>query len=243
MQNIKSKVKKFIYKVFGLNSELSRLQNTINSQNKFINDLMTYQIHCQEDNPSFFPIVLTNQEIQLLKKYLQSSENYLEFGSGGSTFLAAMMQRNIYSVESDANWVKYLCSWKIIQNQVDIGRLKFINIDIGPTGRWGIPTDLNNKDKFYQYSSYIFENSRNNFDTVFIDGRFRVACVLRSIMSCSDNVVILIHDYPDREHYHIIETYMDIVEKAEKLYVFKKKTNIDYTELNKLYEKYKQDYR
>ncbi len=241
MKILKDKILDFVYTLTRANKRILKLQQEIESLKKYINDLMKYQIHCQDDNPEFYPIVLTCGEQELLKRYLYTAKNYLEFGSGGSTFLSVNFPNlNIYSVESDQNWIKYLSSWKIIKNAIDEKRLYFIHIDIGTTGEWGFPVDLSQKNKFYRYSSDVFEQNAVKFDTVFVDGRFRVACVLKTIMQCSDDVVILIHDYPDRDYYHVIENYLDIVDKIDNLYVFKKKLNIDYNEIESCYEEYKE---
>ncbi|WP_232473249.1 hypothetical protein [Brachyspira sp. SAP_772] len=60
----------------------------------------------------------------------------------------------------------------------------------------------------------------NNIDTILVDGRFRVACVLNSIFYCR-NAVIIIHDFFNREYYNVLLNYLDIVEKADTLGVFK----------------------
>ena len=70
----------------------------------------------------------------------------------------------------------------------------------------------------------VFKHFKN-FDLVFVDGRFRVACVLQTILNCK-NPIILVHDYPDRGYYHIIEKYLNVIEAKNSLYVFRKKENI-----------------
>lgn len=171
------------------------------------------------------------------------SKYYLEFGSGGSTFLAVLYSNTkVYSVESDDNWIKYLSSWKVIKDSIYNKRLKFFYANIGAVKEWGVPINNDLKDVFYKYSSDVFKNENVCFDTVFVDGRFRVACVLKSILECSEDVSILIHDYSMREEYHIIERYLDKVEDADSLFVFRKKSNIDYDELKLCYEKYKDDW-
>ncbi|MCZ9877131.1 hypothetical protein OFP88_13935 [Brachyspira hyodysenteriae] len=72
-----------------------------------------------------------------------------------------------------------------------------------------------------------------------IDGRFRVACVLNTILNCNKNIKIIIHDFFNREEYHILLNYLDTIEKSNSLGVFKIKENINTDEINKLIEKYK----
>lgn len=53
---------------------------------------------------------LRNEDIPLFMKYLNKCTNYFEFGSGGSTYVASELDniKNIYSVESDQNWINKL---------------------------------------------------------------------------------------------------------------------------------------
>ena len=244
MNKIKSLIKICICKVFGIDKQIALLKSQIKTKENFINQLMQYQIHCQESYPEIFPLVLTKNYLYLLKKYLNDSDFYLEFGSGGSTFLALLDSKtNIFSVESDNNWIEYLSSWKIVKNGVENNKLKFFHIDIGPVGEWGVPLNAEVNDNFYKYSSHIFDVTDVKFDMVLVDGRFRVACVLKTILECDDNIKILVHDYVFRTEYHIIEKFLYVIEKSDSLYVFRKKSNIDKNEVKLCYEKYKNNWQ
>ena len=54
----------------------------------------------------------TNIDLKLFNKYLNSSTNYFEFGSGGSTYQAYKKNniKHIYSVESSNDWIKQIIS-------------------------------------------------------------------------------------------------------------------------------------
>lgn len=188
-----------------------------------------------------YPIKLSLKERLLLCKYLKKSDSYLEFGAGGSTFLALLHSKTkIYSVESDKNWINYLRKWKIITKAEEFQKLIFNYVDIGKTKEWGFPVDDTEKDKFPDYSKAVFEKYSNiKFDTVFIDGRFRVACTLAAILNTSLNSIIILHDYANRKGYHIIERFLDKIESANTMVVFRKKNNINLAEVNQLYEEYK----
>ena len=246
-QKIKNSIIKFLTKEDYINTKkrISELEKQVLDQHNQIQNLMLYQIYCQDDAPKFYPNALNNDEIEVLKKYLNNSKYYLEFGSGGSTFLALSYPniKRIISVESDYNWIKYLSSWKIIRNSIDGNKLSFIHIDIGKTKEWGFPVDNSKISEYYKYSCKVFENNPYNIDLILIDGRFRVACVLKSIMEIKQDVIIMFHDYPERPHYHIIEKFLDIVETRDRLYIFKKKSNIDYNDLSETFENYKNDCR
>jgi len=40
---------------------------------------------------------------------------------------------------------------------------------------------------------------------VLVDGRFRVACFLASILSITEDTTIFFDDYVDRDYYHVVE--------------------------------------
>lgn len=222
----------------------------------------------ENSNPKNFPIRLTDKEKSMLIENLKKSKQYLEFGSGGSTFLAVLNSDcNIISIESDLNWINYIKEWKILSTaagentyesfktsapppeNADIStvseynqnkRLDLRYINIGEVGEWGVPVNENNKNDWYKYSSEVFNiEAARKSDFVFIDGRFRVACALTTILNTDKNVIIAMHDFWDREQYHILLKYLDVIEGIDTLAVFRKRENINYNEIKNLYEEYK----
>ena len=133
-------------------------------------------------------------------------------------------------------------SYHFIKSQEN-GRLKFNCFDIGKTEKWSRPISDEKRDNYPDYSVGIYQNiNSKDIDLAFIDGRFRVACVLGVILNCSKDIKILVHDYPEREYYHVIEEFLDIVEIADTLYSFKIKDNVDIERVKELYEEYKYQY-
>ena len=122
------------------------------------------------------------------------------------------------------------------------GKLFLFHVDIGPTAGWGKPIDNDQREKFPNYSSDIFNLiDKESVDTVLIDGRFRVACALKTILECyqNKNLQIIIHDFWVREHYHVLLKYFDIIDRADSLGVFNIKNNIDLKSIMEEYELYK----
>ncbi len=218
-----------------------QLETKIKKIEKELSYIQQWQSDFYKETPENFPVILSENEQNTLIKYLQQSNNYAEFGAGGSTFLILLNSTaNIYSVESDINWINYLRSWKFITTKEKEEKIQFYHVDIGKIADWGMPIDDSKKDDYPNYSASIFNTlDPNIIDTVFIDGRFRVACTLATIKNCSKNTIIILHDYTVREHYHIIEEFLDIVEKTDTLVVFRIKENVDANRLNELYEDYK----
>ena len=228
----------FLQNIFSVKNEYKN-----NEKHKVITVLgIKIKIKVKKYSNETFPIQLTKKEQDFLIKYSKNAEEYLEFGSGGSTFLMLLNTQiqHITSVESDKKWIKYLRNWKIIPNN-EKKRLKFLHINIGRTGEWGRPIDLEKKDKFPNYSLCPFINNKN-YDVVFIDGRFRVACALQTILNCNKNTKILIHDFINRPYYHSILEFTDIVDTVDTMVLLKIKDDFNKNQLISLYEKYKYVY-
>ena len=182
---------------------------------------------------------MTESEIKLLEKSLKNCANYLEFGSGESTKLAVKFLniKRIDSIESDKNFIEknLLIDANIVQ-ALDSNRLRIHFIDIGPTKKWGQPVDASMKHLWPNYSTSIF-NKNKDYDLVLIDGRFRISCVLNTILNIN-NIKILIHDFWNRPRYHIVLQFLNEIERADTLGLFKKKEYIDKLKIKSLIEKY-----
>lgn len=180
---------------------------------------------------------MSEEETKLLEKYIFCSKRYFEFGSGGSTKLAARNNLEVYGVESDKLWVETLYK--------EIGEYcKVSYIDIGPTKEWGYPINYENKNKFPDYHSAILQHTEP-FDLILIDGRFRVACTLNSvkqILVSQKNINatrIFIHDFWDRSEYHVVLEFLDLVDKVDTAGVFSVKDKVSLARVDFLLEKYK----
>jgi len=192
-----------------------------------------------------YPIALSDLEKEFLVESISGSKSYLEFGSGGSTFLALTKTDIpfVVSVESDMAWLDHLREWDcIVANEAD-NRLRFLHVNIGKTGNWGVPVEPDKKDLFPNYSVAPFAiDSKTRFDSVFIDGRFRVACALQTILHSDTDTKILMHDYTVRPNYHIILQFLDIVDVVGSMVLFKIKREISKKDVLDMYNEYKYDF-
>lgn len=248
IEKISYDLKKSKWCIESLNNKINNLTNEIQEQKNNVENIKienksikSWQQNFYKDIPNEFPVRLSDIEKQTICKYLKDSDNYLEFGSGGSTFLALENSNtNVFSVESDQKWLDYLLSYKIINIAQRTQRLKFYPINIGEIRDWGYPINDDLKENYPNYSAEIFEKiDCKSIDTCLIDGRFRVACAIQTIINCPNIKYLMIHDYTFREYYHIIEEFLDIVDTTDTLVIFVKKSEIKTDKLNKLYEKYK----
>ena len=189
--------------------------------------------------------IMTDLERELFINTIKNSKYYLEFGGGGSTFLILKStDAKVICVEGDINWINHMRMNYFIYEQELLCRLKFYFVYIGKIRDTSYPIDDSEYDKYPNYSSKVFEYiDKEKIDTVFIDGRFRVACALQSIINLNKNAVIIIHDFFDRDYYHILLNYLEVINKADTLGVFKIKENINYDEIKELIKQYQYDLR
>ena len=195
---------------------------------------------------------MTKDEIILLEKYYRNSKNYFEFGSGGSTVCAIKNNiENIESVETDNDWVNRIKKDPLVSNKLKEKKLKIhmfpLNFEWTKAVSWkpNYKKYLKTCDKhnWHNYSKLI-RKCDLKLDLVLVDGRFRVASCLETIKKVDNNCFILIHDYRQQKSatsirgYEFVEKYLDIIEFKDNLYVFKKKQNINFMELEMDLEKY-----
>lgn len=185
---------------------------------------------------------MSKPEKVLYLKYIRQSRYYLEFGMGGSTVLALSYSKTkVYCVESDLQWIrKFRKSWFIRFHLLK--RLSICHSNIGVTEEWGYPLNLEQRHNFPNYSSGIFQKiDASKVDLVLIDGRFRVACVLQTILNCFKNkgVKIMIHDFYKRPHYHGVLKYLSEIDKADNLGVFVIRPGINLQDVASDYEAFK----
>jgi hypothetical protein len=171
---------------------------------------------------------MTPEEVSLLHKYLKKSRFHLEFGCGGSTELAVRLKvGRIVSIESDKSWVDQLSEKPDISEAIAAKRLSLLHVDIGPVGAWGTPTDKSSISSWPKYFLTPFQKFDYDFDTVLIDGRFRVACALACHAYLKEKSIMLMHDYQTRDGYSEVEKFFEIVEMSNNLFVFRKKKIIN----------------
>lgn len=179
---------------------------------------------------------MTPREVQCLKKFLTKATYYFEFGSGGSTHFALQTSKGkVVSVESAKPWVKRVR--KTLRKYGD--RLSVRWIDIGPVGNCGIPTNSKTSSRWPNYSLAIKKlPPGTQVDTVLVDGRFRVACILQTILTFP-NATVCVHDFWKRPEYHVVLPFFYVIAGADTLVVMKAKPDFHREKAQTLWEKYK----
>lgn len=163
---------------------------------------------------------MTSREVETIEKYASLGNNYFEYGCGRSTVIVSNMPTIKYMVSVDSSY-EWIAKTADLVNYKD-KEIIFNYINIGSDDKnWGYP-----KDKTLQYHWTTYHSSINHykeiFDTILIDGRFRVACCIKSYQNMDEKSRIMIHDYTHRPAYNYIEKFFEKVETVDSLCVFKK---------------------
>ena len=180
---------------------------------------------------------------------IPQSRNYLEYGSGGSTVVAAKSGVRFTTVDSDPFYLRAV-ERKIV---TDFGEAdgNFIYCNIGMTELWGVPVFKRlsagrcRRWKRYPLAPWIDTKAAFLPDLVLIDGRFRVACALATIkhLTRRASFEILVDDYQDRPEYREIEKYAQLSSMQGRMAVFKPRSAVDLEDLDRALENYSRDYR
>ncbi|MAO75600.1 MAG: hypothetical protein CL699_04770, partial [Chloroflexi bacterium] len=87
------------------------------------------------------------------------------------------------------------------------------------------------------YTSSIW-NRAEKPDVVLIDGRFRVACFLKSLLHAPPNTVILFDDYINRPHYHVVEEFLTPDQTCGRQASFIVPQNINKEKIEEMYNQF-----
>jgi len=182
---------------------------------------------------------MTDQELDLYTALLAGARTVIEYGTGGSTLLAlgAGVSR-LVSVETDLGWIGKLREMPAIAEAERQGRLIFVHVDIGPVGKWGKPIDGSGAARYATYASAPWSHCHVP-DVVFVDGRFRVACALETVLQSVGNTKIAFHDFWKRPQYHVVLPFVECIDRVDSLAVFKRLTPFNESAARQLLERYR----
>lgn len=179
---------------------------------------------------------MSAKEFDLFLAFIKNCENYVEFGAGGSTFVASQyVKRSILSLDSSTEWldlVQKACAPNPTAPTT-------IYVNIGTIGQWGYPTDLNTKHLWPRYCENMWaHDDAKRGDLYMIDGRFRVASFASTILNCNKNAIIMFHDFSSRKEYHLIREIAREIATSEDMSAFVPRANVE-TIANNIFENYK----
>lgn len=160
------------------------------------------------------------EEGELVARQYANASEILEYGSGGSTVLAARSTNaRVLSIESDKKWAQNLTGFfDHLGIEKDRATVHWSNI--GPTGKWGYPIDQSHWRKYPAYALSPWEKYDISPDVVLIDGRFRLACLAATMAFATKPTTVLFDDYTIRKVYHAAEKFIQPVQVAGRMAKF-----------------------
>lgn len=180
--------------------------------------------------PPFALPHMSPARIDALTEQLRKTRTYLEFGMGGSTTLAAYLGvENIISTDSSVDWINSV-SGEIAKTSSASRSIQLLHANLGEIGDWGHPK---NNDLIHNWPSYfhgpwkLVHSRQLEPDTILIDGRFRVACFLYSMLNLRTPATILWDDYTPRPEYHVVESLVAPHRYADEMAFFEVPAPLD----------------
>ncbi|MBZ5877009.1 O-linked N-acetylglucosamine transferase family protein [Chromohalobacter israelensis] len=157
---------------------------------------------------------------KVVKEEYRKADVILEYGTGGSTLLAAEMHgKTIFGVENDFSWAQNIRN--ILNKKATPSQPSIHHVDIGNTGKWAKPLDSKEWKNFPDYALSIWEiDSFKHPDVVLVDGRLRTSCLLTVILKAQKETLVLFDDYTDRKHYHIVERLIKPIKIVGRMAIF-----------------------
>lgn len=175
---------------------------------------------------------MDDEGFQCFREKIAGVQCYLEYGCGGSTVYAAKVANvpSIIAVDTNREWVDRVTA----SIQGSEGRFFIEHCDLGPTGDWGVPKSDEKRKFFWRYVVTPWNTAKQNSLTpelVLIDGRFRIASFLFSLLSAPEGTTILFNDYFDRPHYAVAEEFCRVDQRRGRMAVFKTTRSFSQTDL------------
>lgn len=167
---------------------------------------------------SVFPLTFPPEVARHVRDCYAGADGILEYGSGGSTKLAAELGVPCLAVESDVDWAKALTSHLDALSSETVSA-QVMHIDIGTATAWGYPADPSRWDQYWRYPLQAWEQDRAP-SHVLIDGRMRKACFAATLLNIRRETTILFDDYTDRSYYHEVEDILAPVCTIERMAEF-----------------------
>ncbi|WP_224813608.1 hypothetical protein [Hasllibacter sp. MH4015] len=163
---------------------------------------------------------------------IDAAKVYGEYGMGASTlWVDAYTDAAIIGVDTSADWVA--------QTSAAVTRPGHIlrHIDVGPVAKWGKPRSYRKRRNFIHYVEGPW-NAPVKPDVVLVDGRFRVASFLTTLIHADPGCVVVFDDYVGRRTYHIVEEVLRASERSDRQAAFVVPEDVDLKAVTELRDQF-----
>lgn len=158
----------------------------------------------------------------LFKQLVSKASCYGEYGVGLSTeWVMDSTEIPIIGVDSSHAWIEHVQLRYPGSTRLD---LRFV--DVGPVGDWGTPISYERRHHFPRYPRALWDLGISP-DLVLIDDRFRVACLITSLLRGTPGVKIIFDDYVPRPRYHVVEELVKPLELTARQALFEVPPRVD----------------
>lgn len=170
---------------------------------------------------------------KLFKKHIKDIKVYGEYGVGNSTtWVYQNTNAKILSVDTSKEWIN------IVQSKMnELDRIQIDWIDLGVVGDWGTPISYKKREFIINYLESIWMKN-NKPELILIDGRFRVACFLYSLLKAFPGSKIIFDDYRNRPHYQVVEEFIKPTELYGNQALFIVTENLSINKIEKSISKF-----
>jgi hypothetical protein len=170
--------------------------------------------------PPFNPVLTFPEKVQdRVRQEYAAATQILEYGSGGSTVLAAGLGKPVVAIESDRAWSEEMNGF--LAANFPGAPAKVIHSDIGRTKSWGKPRNTKGLLEYHKYPLAIWDAP--DFvapDLILIDGRFRAACFCAAVLRISQATRVLFDDFFGRAEYALVERLAKPVDQIDRMAIF-----------------------
>lgn len=154
-------------------------------------------------------------DMMAFTSFLTKNTTFFEFASGCSSIIAKYYSKKSYAVEGNKKWYDIGINNGLKDNLL----FKDLKCDgTGPLLSWpGKNSTIEDWKNFIQ--AYKKEY---NADVIFVDGRFRVACIFDIFNKIRNDTIVLLHEC-HRSQYSVVKDYYYLVYHWGSLCLFQKK--------------------
>jgi hypothetical protein len=186
--------------------------------------------------------------IPLMAARLAKTRNYLEFGSGASSVLAAKQGVAFTSVETDRHYLAAVRRKVAAAGLSDPAKQRFIHADIGLTEYWGAPLFKRPTParvaRWRAYAEAPWRQGAPKPDFILVDGRFRAACTLTAIKHLGQgDWELWLDDYVGRDHYSVVQDFAVLERMSGVTAIFRARSDLDAGALEAAIDAACQDWR
>lgn len=185
---------------------------------------------------------LNPEALECWREAIAGSAVYLEYGAGGSTVEAVQSVAHVVSVETDGRYLGAV--ERRVAEIPDRGAFHPLHVDIGWTSKWGQPVVTRRSaariERWRRYPAAPWDLMEElglvpNF--VFIDGRFRLASILESLLRLPDEAdcLFMFDDFEARATtYGGVLAFAEDVARLQGTIAFRRKPGFDRAECRRL---------